>query len=436
MDRRTFLSSVAVTSVAAKLATSNTAHAAPAASADTDTTSASPIAGPPVIQNPTPNSISIAWQVNTLATGHIEWGTTKELGNTATPAHHGLAQFDDKVLSVQIKNLKDITEIFYRVVVTPVTYKNAYQIVKGKPVTGQIRKAKLPSQNAKKISIAVVNDTHEHEKTIAKLSDRINQVDPDLLFWNGDVSNNFRNKDNVAKICLSPGAQKENPQAGGWASTRPLLFVAGNHDARGRHAQDLSKSLTPWPMQQDDPEGLSNIAWHGGRYCFALRHGPVALIGLDTGEDKPDARPVFAGLAAFEPYRRAQEQWLIKALKQPEIASAPHLVVFAHIPLIGMPGHNDGQTDSGYAYYSGQGQDLWLPHLIKAKCKLIIAGHTHKMRSNPPTEKFPIHQIVGGGPKLHQARLIRIEADNKNLTVKGEDIEHKVKGQWDFTSRF
>ncbi len=431
MDRRTFISSVAATSVVAKMASSNASEAQAAPDA-----SVSPIAGPPVIQNPTPDSISIAWQVNTLATGHVEWGTTKELGNTAVPSHHGLAQFDEKVLSVQIKGLDGVTEIYYRIVVTPVTYKNAYQIVKHNPVMGEIRKAKLPSQNAKKISIAVVNDTHEHEKTIAKLADRIDEVDPDLLFWNGDISNNFRNKENVAKICLSPGADPKNPEAGGWASTRPLLFVAGNHDARGRHAQDLSKSLTPWPMQQGDPEGLSSIAWHGGRYCFALRHGPVALIGLDTGEDKPDARPVFAGLAAFEPYRRAQEQWLIKALAQPEIASAPHLVAFAHIPLRGLPGHNDGQTDSGYAYYSGQGQDLWLPHLIKAKCKVILSGHTHRMRSDAPTEKFPIRQIVGGGPKLHQARLIRIEADANNLTIKGEDLDQKIKGKWDFTSRF
>ena len=29
-------------------------------------------------------------------------------------------------------------------------------------------------------------------------------------------------------------------------------------------------------------------------YNFALRLGPIALVGLDTGEDKPDAHPVFA----------------------------------------------------------------------------------------------------------------------------------------------
>ena len=38
--------------------------------------------------------------------------------------------------------------------------------------------------------------------------------------------------------------------------------------------------------------------------CFTLRHGPLAIVGLDTGEDKPDRHPAWAGLANFEPVSR------------------------------------------------------------------------------------------------------------------------------------
>lgn len=237
-------------------------------------------------------------------------------------------------------------------------YATPPQIERGDAVYGPVRCAQLPNPDKKQVKLAVVNDTHENEKIIGPLVSRISVLAADLLVWNGDNSNNFYDDARLGELCLVPGADPDDPAAGGWASTRPLLFVPGNHDIRGPRARILPKALTPWPSGVNDPPGLSNTGWSNGRYCFALRHGPLAIIGSDTGEDKPDRRPIFAGLAAFEPYRRAQRDWLAQALARPEIASAPHLVAFCHIPRNGMPGQNDGQTDEDYARYCGHGRAL------------------------------------------------------------------------------
>src|SRR5690606_5327124 len=134
-------------------------------------------------------------------------------------------------------------------------------------------------------------------------------------------------------------------------------------------------------------------------YNFAIRLGPIALVGLDTGEDKPDAHPVFAGTAAFEPYRELQAAWLKSAVQRPEIAEAPIRIAVCHIPLRGGRGENDGTTLEGFASYSGFGAELWMPTLVQARFAAVISGHTHRHRIDDATESDPVMQVVGGGPQ-------------------------------------
>lgn len=382
------------------------------------------VLSPPVVQNPTETSFNVSWRVNGKATGWVEWGTTQELGNIAKPAHHGLMSMNEHALSARITDVPAGTEAYYRVVTMPVHYNNAYSIERGTPIRGEIRRVRLPKISANTCSLVMVNDTHDHENTVAALASRVNELNPDALIWNGDACDTFDNPEQVARICLSPGHKPSDPAAGGWASTRPLFFTLGNHDARGESARTMPEALLPWPTGINDPDGLVTTPVAGGRYCFAKRIGPVAMIFLDTGEDKPDARDVWGGMAAYEPYRAAQKEWLIQALKQTEIASAPYLVTFCHIPLRGLPGHNDGMGKTGYAYYSGFGQKLWMQTLIDAGCQMILSGHMHKHRIDEPTEEFPLYQVVGGGPKEDNARLIRITADDNQLHLIVEDLKH------------
>jgi acid phosphatase type 7 len=142
---------------------------------------------------------------------------------------------------------------------------------------------------------------------------------------------------------------------------------------------------------------------------------------LDTGEDKPDAHPVFAGTAAYEPYRLRQAAWLCGALRRPEIASAPFKVVFCHIPLRGQPNQNDGLSLEGYASWSGDGARAWMPVLRESQVSLIVGGHMHAWRVDEPAEGNPM-QVVGGGPDPKNATLIVLDADPQTLRVAIEDL--------------
>lgn len=422
MKRRKFISGIAMAGATPALISTQSANATSKKTINLRDIKA---ASPPVVQNPTETSFSVSWMVNGTATGWVEWGTTENLGNIARPAHHGLAAMSDYALSARVEGVPAGSDVFYRVVTKAVHYKNAYAIEQGEPIPGEIRKLTLPKAAAETCHLAVVNDTHDHAGTVAQLANRINAVDPDALVWNGDVYNQISSNQEMARISLTPGQKKADATSGGWASTRPLIFTPGNHDARGEAARTVPEALIPWPMAGDEPKGLTPSPFTSGRYCFTKRMGPIGVICLDTGEDKPDAREVWGGMAAYELYREAQLEWLLKALQQPEIKSAPYLITFCHIPLHGLPGHNDGMGTEGYAYYSGFGQKLWLKPLVDAGCQMVISGHMHAQRIDQPEKGFPMHQVVGGGPKENNATLIQIKADAKSLELTIEDLKQK-----------
>ena len=373
---------------------------------------------PPVVQAPLPDSLSISFTTGGLANCWVEWGYDKKLAFRAKAAHHGLVELSDRFHSIRMRGIEK-KRIFYRLAAQEIKYGGAYRIRTGKTIYTDVFSVNLPEASAEKISLTITNDTHAKNDLLDVLIARVNALKPDFHVWNGDICDSFNSEEQLARIALRPGSKALT----GWASDRPLLYVPGNHDVRGRHAGSLTKAMTPWPLDANDPAALDRSSHLAGRYCFALRHGPLALIGLDTGEDKPDRHPAFAGLADFEDYRRAQTKWLKAALKREDIKSAPFLVAACHIPLRGLKGDNDGRTLKGYAYYSGQGHDEWMKPLADAGCRMVISGHTHRPRIQKPTGDCPIYQIVGGGSRASSAALIRIQADKSELKLTIENLK-------------
>jgi len=268
------------------------------------------ITSPPVVQHPRGDGFTISFAVSQFATGWVQWGLTEnQLDQVAIAHDHGLIQASDRALSIRVHlppSISPDATIHYRIAAQPLHYKNAYQLERGPVEMSRVYAVRMPGPHSQAITVAIVNDTHEQLETLKALHSRIDQIGADVLVWNGDTCNDFDAKDDPMQIVLNPG----NDIGHGWASERPLLFVPGNHDVRGARARELMAGLSGWPAQHDLP------------YCFAVRLGSLALIGLDTGEDKPDAHPVFAGTAAYEPYRVSQANWLKSIVQRPEIASA------------------------------------------------------------------------------------------------------------------
>jgi predicted phosphodiesterase len=348
------------------------------------------IASPPVVQNPRTKTFGVSIAVSGLATAWLEYGFSKsDLSFTAVASHHGLVAADCRALHIRVNHSEAFPTdkpIYYRVVAQPLSYRDAYQLERGKQQSTPVYALRLPDPNAQSIRVVSINDTHENVQTIRGLHAQIEELKPDLLIWNGDTCNDFGADKSPNQLMLNPASDLKLA----WAATRPLLFSNGNHDVRGQRAREAEKCFAGCPESAELP------------YNQALRFGPLALVTLDTGEDKPDRHPVFAGTAAYEPYREKQSTWLKGALQQAEIKAAAFKVATAHIPLRGLEGQADGTTLESFARYSGFGARLWLPQLKAAGFRAIISGHTHSARHDAPTSEMPVHQFVGGGPNPEQ----------------------------------
>ena len=271
----------------------------------------------------------------------------------------------------------------------------------------------------------VINDTHAYWETFDALTKKIAQLAPSCVIWNGDACNTEETIDSQKHIFLKPQISRQ-----GYAASTPYLFCPGNHDLRGlanRHLEQV------WMDRQ--PEERLSRDWDLGRN-FAVRMGDVALIGLDTCEDKLDTNPLFAGLFNSDAYRKAQVAWLRDALRQKEIASAPFLVAFCHIPLFDSnPKSNPGDVapkdyDPAYthdfAIWQRTCAQLWTPLLQKAGCQLIITAHQHEYRFDAPDGDRKWAQIVGGGPNLKGKKsfptVIEGIVENNQLVVKVHNV--------------
>jgi len=124
-------------------------------------------------------------------------------------------------------------------------YLSAYDIERGQPHATEVRRLTLPHPEAAKVRVAFINATHGWADTVAALSQRAATVDPDLLVWNGDVCDHFSDASDVPGDLLRSRADAERASAGGWASTRPLLYVLGNHDIRGAFCPRDARATFP-----------------------------------------------------------------------------------------------------------------------------------------------------------------------------------------------
>ncbi|MDR0559105.1 MAG: metallophosphoesterase [Prevotellaceae bacterium] len=381
----------------------------------------SPVDSLPTLQCPSETEITVVWAVRRPATGFVEFGAEKDrLDRTAYGDVFGLKPYHSRFLQVRIEGLKPNTRYYYRTVTRPFTYKDAYSFEQGELEYSNIFSFETSGRKKTASSFSVINDTHNNQKTLELLSKRLNQIGSDYTVWNGDLDSSYSDADHAVEAVLRP--------AGTFASEHPLLFVPGNHDYRGEWARNISLLLPTWNHKNSEDRLM-------GRN-FAVRTGPLALIGLDTGEDKPDRHPAWAGLANFEPYRVEQRNWLERTLNSPEIKSAPFAVAFCHIPLFSSnPDDNGGDSLEGYADFQRQAGELWGPLLSKHKVQATIVAHTHQFKYDPADGNRSWAQIAGGG---HQkvSTVIHGKVDGNKLEIVADDVfSNKELGRWQFAKR-
>jgi acid phosphatase type 7 len=353
----------------------------------------------PSLQNPGPDAITVAIGVNSPSTAWIEYGETEQLGHIADGACDGLKPFDALAHSIRLTGLRPGQRYYYRVHACPIDFRTAYDIRRGEPIQTEVFSFRTFDPNAAEMQFAVWNDTHENTNTLARLMPLTARAPADFLVWNGDITNDNYREDKMVQHYLGAGGQPFTREV-------PLVFARGNHDVRGPAARALPRF----------------IDYPGGRPYYSFRHGPLGVVVLDAGEDKPDDTPVYAGLGDFVAYRREQAAWLESELEKPHLQQAAFRVAFCHIPL--------WWKNQGPATNARDPRSTWHRLLEQGKFAALVSGHTHQHGLFPPDAGRAYAQIIGGGPKPEAATLIRGSVTRNELTLTMTDLDGRELAEW------
>ena len=359
------------------------------------------IASAPVLQNAAETSVGVSFAVSADASGWVEYSTSPDLkGATKVfSGEHGLMTVDDKVALVRVTGLRPATKYYYRIGADRIEFKGGYAMKNLGPETDPKIHSFTTLGATAKGSFCVINDTHNQKAALKLALGKVAAVRPSVVVWNGDASNTSEKIEDAMDIFIH--THTDFPE---YAADTPYMFLNGNHDFRGRFNRRLGDLMMFRELTERKPEYAEL-----GRN-FVQRLGDVALIGLDTGEDKLDTNPIFAGIFRMREYRELQARWLAEAIETPAVKTAKFKVAFCHIPLFDpRPDANPGDLAPAdkapgyrldFAAWQRTCANLWKPSFEKAGVQLVIAAHQHKFRYDAPTKDRTWAQIVGGGPEL------------------------------------
>ena len=386
-----------------------------------------PIATAPVLQNAAETSIGVSFAVNRDASGWVDIGEKPDLSDARRvfSGAHGVMTVDDRIALIRVKGLKPATKYYYRIGVDLIDYKHGYNMKNVDSVTDSKIHSFTTLGAKNRGSFCVINDTHDVKPAIALELKKLEALKPSVVIWNGDASNTSENLETAIGIFLK--THEDFPE---YAADTPYMFLNGNHDFRGRFNRRLGELM----MYREPAERKGEFADLGRN--FVQRLGDIALIGLDTGEDKLDTNPIFAGIFQMKPYREEQTRWLAEAIESEAVKTAKKKVVFCHIPLYDpdprqnpgdvAPADYDPKYLTDYAHWQRTCAQLWSPYFEKAGVDVVITAHRHRFRVDRPSADRKWLHIVGGGPNLNMVKKPesfptviegRMEGDKLRLVV-------------------
>lgn len=380
MNRRHFLGTLSLGGAATALAQSTPA----------DT---SLVRTPLCLMAPRADGIEAVWSVGRLARGRLECLDAEGRPTSAAESSFGFSPQGDHLLRIRLGGLRPGSTYRVRAHTTAVE--------DGTTEVSPWKTFRTLDPTSASTRFVMWNDTHQNEGTLKALHST--SPEADFLLWNGDTCNDWRSPDLFVPTLLHPGGQ--DITAG-----RPLLLTFGNHDVRGPHAYLISNYI-PTPT---------------GRPFYAFRSGPVAVVCLHTGEDKPDDHPSFQGRVAFDVLRAEQARWLERTLAEPSLRDAPYRLVFCHIPLRWIDEGPQDYANRGFDRHSGRSRAAWHDALVRWGAQMVLSGHTHQPAWLPPTTAFPYGQLVGGGPQPERATWLEGTADAKAARLVLRNLEGNV----------
>lgn len=339
----------------------------------------------PYLQNPTSTSMTVCWLTDAPSDTWVEYGTTPALGEKAFASIDGL-KTAGRIQTITLAGLAPATRYFYRVVSRRIDKHEAYRVDYGPTIGCEVRSFTTFATEPERVRFTVFNDIHNRTDLWRELNSRVADFHPDFAVLNGDIMGHIDDESALVRDILAPAGEI-------FRGSLPFFYVRGNHETRGAFARELIRYLK----------------LPGDRYYFARSIGPVRLVVLDSGEDKEDSNPAYAGLADFDRYRDIQQAWLRQEIGSPEFRQATYRVVIHHMPPLPTP-----KWPGTHDCY-----EKWAPLYAEGGVDLYIGGHTHRHAILPPSEEAnrPYTVAIGGGPRPGEAVVITVEADKTALAL-------------------
>jgi predicted phosphodiesterase len=328
---------------------------------------------------------TIVWLTDTPSHAKVRYGAVGDLSSVAEPHVDGLVPVGTRHV-VHLHGLSPGTTYAYEVVATRVVKLNAYWPDKGLDVRSGPHRFTTLDRNGPSTSFSVVTDTHEDTRRIGALNQAIDWESTEFLVHLGDAFHWIDTEEHLFRAWL-------RPTTAALEHSKSLFFARGNHELRGPYARQLLDYIPPVE----------------GRYYFARDAGPVHLIVLDTGEDKPDETNVYAELNRTVPYRAEELAWFKNHVtRESRVADAAFRVIAMHAP-------NWGWLEDG--------PEAWIETANEAGVDLVIAGHRHRFSHTPPGADVDhaYHLLVIG-----QDQTARVDATADELRVTVTDLDRNV----------
>lgn len=361
----------------------------------------------PYLQHVSETGATIIWTTNRKS---IAWVELAPFNHTDFYRKERLKYFDSQnglkqiatLHTVRITNLEPGTRYRYRIFSKEVRSRERYHLYFGNTVATNVYTKKPlvfrtndPSKDI--LSFLMVNDIHERPDVMKTLLINGNYKKADLIFFNGDMVNSLRSKNQMFDSFMDTAVQM-------FAGETPMYYAKGNHENRGIFAAKFSKYF-PSPTDH---------------LYYLVRDGSVCFIVLNSGEDKPDSDIEYGGIggyANFDYYRTKEANWLKKAVSLKKFKSAPFKIAVIHIPPFG-GWHGELEVKKKF-----------VPILNKADIDVMLCAHLHRYVYKGPDDgdwNFPI--IVNDNNTVLQAKAdsqtLKINIINREKDVVGSYIIH------------
>lgn len=370
----------------------------------------------PYLQELTDDGVTVVFEHGVPS---VSWIEVREAGSSVITNYYqtidGQIQVQRQILgensvapvqnfAVRAEGLKPNTRYLYRVRGRRITNMNANGVTTALTSTDNFTSDwidfKTIDPDRGEHHIFITSDMHNRPAVLESLLKSLDYGTVDHFLYNGDMTN-----------YVQTGTDSEDPYRGYinksvelFAKHKAFEMVRGNHDTRGnisRHFKDY------FPRRN-------------GKIYSISRWGDLAVIMLDSGEDKVDSHAEYYGMAAFYKYREEMAEWLKQVIKSEEFLTAKYRIVICHFPLLVDNKRNDE--------FDGQPQlsSLVLPLFKQCDIDLYVSGHYH-----PDTYQYFGENYNGQGNKFDEyiigaSSAMRIDIADGNFGIKIVNPQGKV----------